>query len=84
LIFDYQIRDTYSSASIIYLSLGFVYLLLPINSILSYFHKEKFKYEEKLYTEVRKRLGPTYKMFHPLFCDDDEQIHKTISEKYMS
>jgi len=38
IIFDCQIRDTYNITSFFMLAVGIIYLLLPIDSILEYFH----------------------------------------------
>lgn len=45
IFFDMQIRYEYSIVSIVCLILGTIYLLLPKNDILSYFHNEKFHKE---------------------------------------
>ena len=43
LIFDSQIRNGVAWQSIVCLILGVVYVLLPMDSILGFFHEEKFK-----------------------------------------
>ena len=43
LIFDSQIRSAIAWESIVCLILGVIYLLLPMDSILDFFHEEKFK-----------------------------------------
>ena len=43
LIFDSQIRSAIAWESIVCLILGVIYLILPMDSILDFFHEEKFK-----------------------------------------
>jgi hypothetical protein len=49
IIFDAQIRDGVVWESIVCACVGAVYLLLPMDDILTFFHEEKFKKEEKPY-----------------------------------
>jgi len=42
ILFDCQIRDSYHWSSFLMLSMGVVYLFLPIDTFLEYFHPEKF------------------------------------------
>ena len=42
LMFDQQIRSTYVIGSIVMIILAFFYLLLPIDSLIDYFHPENF------------------------------------------
>lgn len=44
-IFDSQIRGSYCITSIIMSAFAILYLMLPIDAFLSYFHPEKFKIE---------------------------------------
>ena len=60
IIFDCQLRDSYNITSLIMLSIGFVYLLLPVDQILEYFHPEKFNNEEKSLQDVEKNFRETY------------------------
>ena len=43
LIFDSQIRNGVTWQSIVCLIIGIVYVILPMDSILNFFHEEKFK-----------------------------------------
>jgi hypothetical protein len=43
LIFDSQIRSGVAWQSIVCLILGVIYVILPMDSILDFFHEEKFK-----------------------------------------
>lgn len=42
IVFDSQIRTSYSVESIVLASIAFIYLLIPIDDILAFFHSEKF------------------------------------------
>lgn len=53
IIFDVQIRDGAVWESIACACVGAVYLFLPMDDILTFFHEEKFKTEEKPYREVK-------------------------------
>jgi hypothetical protein len=43
LIFDSHIRNGVAWQSIVCLILGFIYVILPMDSVLDFFHEEKFK-----------------------------------------
>ena len=45
LIFDSEIRDGVNGVSIAFVCIGFIYLILPMNSILDFFHEEQFQQE---------------------------------------
>jgi hypothetical protein len=45
ILFDAQIRDSYCISSIVMSAVAILYLVLPIDDFLTYFHSEKFKTE---------------------------------------
>lgn len=45
LLFDVLIRDGVNATTIVFIVLALLYLILPINSILSFVHDEEFKQE---------------------------------------
>ncbi len=49
MLFDYQIRDSYCTSSLVMAAVGFVYLIVPVDKFLEWIHPEKFKAEEKAY-----------------------------------
>ncbi len=53
IIFDSQIRNGFSWESILCLCIGVVYICLPMDEVLEFFHEEKFRAEEKPYSEVK-------------------------------
>ena len=67
IIFDFQIRDGVSTASIVMIVIGFIYMALPTDQILQFFHHEKFKNEEKKYSEVEPLFKETYQTLHPIY-----------------
>lgn len=67
ILFDCQIRDSYSMASIIMLAVGVLYLILPIDSILECIHPQKFNNEEKHLQDVEQNFRETYQTLHPIF-----------------
>ena len=67
LIFDFQLRDSAQISSVIMLILGIIYVLLPKNEMLQYFHEEKFRNEEKKYSEVEFLFKETYQTLHPIY-----------------
>ena len=42
IIFDYQLRESMWTGSYVCLAIGIIYMFLPINSVLDYFHSENF------------------------------------------
>ena len=67
IIFDGQIRYNYnSSSSYIFLIFGLVYLCLPINDILDYFHSEKFSLADQTYSSKKQQFEWNYQQLHPL------------------
>jgi hypothetical protein len=67
ILFDQQIRDSYHISSFLMLGVGVLYLLLPIDSMLEYFHPEKFNNEEKHLQDVEHNFRETYQTLHPIF-----------------
>ena len=43
IIFDYQLRDGVPTSSIVMIIFGFIYIVLPTDQILQFFHDEQFK-----------------------------------------
>lgn len=74
LIFDSQIRSATTWESIVCLVLGVIYLLLPMDSILDFFHEEKFKTQERTYKEVQTKFIENYTTLHPLFASERAAI----------
>lgn len=67
IIFDAQLRDTVPTPSIIMAVLGIIYLVLPTDKILQFLHDEKFKNEEKKYSDVEPFFKETYQTLHPIY-----------------
>lgn len=76
IIFDTQIRNTYAISSVIMCAIAIIYLILPVDSILEFFHPEKFKTEEKTYEEVQSHFKETYQTLHPIFSLKEENQKK--------
>jgi hypothetical protein len=70
LIFDSQIRHSITWESIVCICIGTVYLFLPMNKILDFFHEEKFRAEEKPYSEVKTKFIENYHTMHPLYAQE--------------
>lgn len=68
IFFDLQLRTGGATwQSVLCLCIGLVYLFAPMDDLISYFHEEKFKPEEKLYDEVKDYFMENYRNMHPLF-----------------
>ncbi len=52
IIFDSGIRDHIQIESIVLTAIAIVYICLPMDSILEFFHSESFEQEEKTFAEV--------------------------------
>jgi hypothetical protein len=50
MIFDHDLRDGVQACSIVFVSVAFVYLLLPVNKIIKFFNDEEFYLSEKNYS----------------------------------
>lgn len=70
IIFDAQIRDGVSWEPIMCICIAGVYLLLPLNDILEFFHEQKFRAEEKPYKEVKHTFIENYHTMHPLYAKE--------------
>lgn len=79
IIFDCQIRDSYCLSSLIMLATGIVYLLLPIDRFLDFFHNEKFNNEEKHLQDVQQNFRETYQTLHPIFSLKKENQDKLFA-----
>lgn len=66
-------------ASIIMLGVGVLYLILPIDSFLEYFHPEKFNNEEKHLKDVEENFRQTYQTLHPIFSLKKENQDKIFA-----
>ena len=66
LIFDRLIRDEINVIPIIELSIGFIYLILPINTIILFFHPEKFHISELTYSELKAKNPFSYELYNPV------------------
>ncbi len=66
LLFDSQIRDGCSYLSVVCLVIGIVYVLLPINDILDYFHAQDFALADETYSETKNNFMYNYDTLHPL------------------
>ena len=63
-------------------ALATIYLVLPLDSILEFFHPEKFKTEEKTYEEVQSHFKETYQTLHPIYSlkkENQEKIKNAFS-----
>ena len=49
MIFDELVRNTWHVGSIVELVVGFLYLVLPTDSILYFFHPERFNETDLIY-----------------------------------
>ena len=76
IIFDTQIRSSLAISSIVMCAIAAIYLILPLDSILEFFHPEKFKTEEKTYEEVQAHFKETYQTLHPIYSLKEENQEK--------
>ena len=60
------------------LMIGFIYLILPSNKILQFFHDEKFKNEEKKYSDVEPFFKETYQTLHPIYSFKKENQDRIL------
>lgn len=67
IIFDAQIRDSYCITSIIMSAVAILYLVLPIDDFLNYFHPEKFNTEPRDFEQAQRFFKDTYQTLHPIF-----------------
>lgn len=70
IIFDVQIRNGAGWESVLCACIGAVYLFLPMDDILTFFHEEKFRAEEKPYREVKATFIENYYTMHPLYAKE--------------
>lgn len=52
LVFDHLVRDEWHPLSVVTVSIGCVYMILPINKFLNRFHKERFLGHSKEYKDM--------------------------------
>ena len=60
ILFDLQVRKTYTISSIVMIVASFVYMVLPTNKLINYLNAEDFHPEEKSYDEVKHSFKYTY------------------------
>lgn len=70
LIFDYQLRHTFSINSLIMLCIGVVYMLLPLNMILEWVNHENFEPESKTFKEAKDSFPETYFTLYPIYRNE--------------
>lgn len=68
LIFDAQIRNEITYESVVCIIIGGIYLFLPMDDIIEFFHEEKFRAQEKPYAEVKAKFIENYHTMHPLYA----------------
>jgi hypothetical protein len=76
ILFDSQIRSSYCISSVVMAILALGYLAMPMDTILEFFHPEKFKTEEKAYEDVQSNFKNTYQTLHPIFSLKKENQDK--------
>lgn len=93
LIFDFQIKDTYTIESIVCSVVALIYILLPMDRILQKVHGEEFRLQGTPYSEVKHKFIRNYKTLHPiisqkkLFVQSElknlqfQEVHQTIRKK---
>jgi hypothetical protein len=80
MIFDSQIRDGWDASSIVFICVAFVYIVLPMNDILEYFHEEKFELDRHSYTKIKHKFNETYMTLNPL-SSRSEKIYTKLHSK---
>lgn len=81
LIFDSGMRDHINVASIVMTAVAFVYVLLPMDRILEFFHEEEFEQEEKSYEEVKDTFLETYQTLHPVMNHNAQEIFARLQSR---
>lgn len=77
LIFDIQIRDGAKTLTIIFLVLSIVYMFIPWQSFLECVNNEKFKLNEKRFSDEKHRFNDdNYKIYHPIYRELINQQHQ--------
>lgn len=66
MLFDSQLRHTFSIDSLAMLCVGVFYMLLPVNRILNFVNPENFNPEPKTYESVRHMFAETYFTLYPI------------------
>jgi hypothetical protein len=88
IFFDVQLRGSGTTwLSILCLCIGTLYVFLPTDDILNFFHEEKFMPEWRLYDEVRDKFIENYRNMHPLFVREREaRVHNAelVSNEQLS
>jgi hypothetical protein len=79
LIFDFQIKNSYTNESIICAAIALVFILLPMDGILSRIHGEEFLLEEKSYQEVKDKFVVNYKTLHPIILKKKMLLQSELS-----
>lgn len=76
LIFDVQIRDGARTLTLIFLGLSILYLLVPWDTVLKLVNDEKFKLNDKRFTDERRRFdNDNYKIYHPIYKEIIDHQH---------
>lgn len=74
-------RDHIHVSSIVMTAVAFVYVLLPMDRILEFFHEEEFEQEEKSYDEVKDTFLETYQTLHPVMNHNAHLVFKRLQSK---
>lgn len=67
IFFDYKVKGKVNLSSIILLGVAVIYQLIPLQSIIHYFNKERFKLTQKSYELAQISFTETYYDDHILF-----------------
>jgi hypothetical protein len=58
---------------------GIVYMIIPVDAIMVFFHDEKFRLEQKSFEQVQYDFIETYNTLHPVLGRDASKALKVIS-----
>ena len=78
LIFDVQIRNGASTLTIVFMILSILYIIAPWTDIIELVNSERFKLNEKRFTEEKLRFeDDNYKIYHPVYGKLLQKEHST-------
>ena len=71
LIFDALIRHEWNIIPVIEISIGALYLILPINKLMYSIHPERFNFTKMTYSQLKQQNMFSYELYNPLSKEEE-------------
>ena len=71
MIFDALIRHEWNIIPVIEISIGALYLILPINKLMYSIHPERFNFTKMTYSQLKQQNMFSYELYNPLSKEEE-------------